>query len=420
MTPPRPSRLRVRLGQRAPVALSALIGIAQLVACVVLAGRPGIAAVAGIDGDDAILRWPLALPVLAQAAVLAARRRAPLLTLGTVAGLDVLVLALSAGELGTGTLAVVFAVFAAARAQGRPQRYRVIGILAAVSTLAETIALQQSAEIPSAWTLPYALVRGGLVFGVPLVVAEIVTGRERLLEALRERADAAEREREREAADAVRRERELMARELHDVAGHHLSGIIVSAQAADALVRRDPDAASVYLRALTREAQGTLANLRQTVGLLRADESGERAPAASVGRIPELVAHAAGTGAPVDFSTAGDAVDLGPLASAAAYRMVQESLANATLHAPGARRAVRLEYGPSSLRLTVHNAPSPAARTRRAPSDRPGASPQARRRGFGLLGMAERADLIGAVLATGPAAGGGWSNTLTIPYGDPS
>jgi signal transduction histidine kinase len=204
----------------------------------------------------------------------------------------------------------------------------------------------------------------------------------------------------------VLRDRTLLARELHDIAAHHLTGIIVSAQAADALRATDPDRAGEYLRQVQRDARTTLDNLRQTVGLLRGgDVEGELAPVASMEGLGALVEEAASTGSSVRFEQTGTPRELGPLAGIVAFRMVQESLANALSHAPGSARTVQVDYEDAAVRVTVTNGPSAS------PS-----SSDARRDGYGLLGMRERAALVGATLRTGPTPDGGWVNTLEIPY----
>ena len=390
----------------APVALIVLLALGYVGG--VLAFEPG-----ALDSPRDFL--PVIL-MLGQAAVLPARHRFPLAALLGVVVLDGLTLLFSAGEVGTGTIAVIVAVYAYVRATTGVRRYLVPAALAAADVVVTLIAVQGSAVVPPELAPMFVVVRSGLVFGLGVAAAEILGSRARLLEALRERAEAAEREKEHRAEEAVLRERTLMARELHDVAAHHLTGIIVSAQAAQALQRSNPEEAGNYLRQVQHAARTTLDNLRQTVGLLRADAGGELAPVASMENLPALVAEASAAGTDVGFDERGTPRELRPLAGIAAYRMVQESLANALRHAPGASRAVRVDYGPTSVRLTVSNdAPPEGDAAGDAPDEMAG---QESRTGFGLVGMAERAKLIGATLATGPNDDGGWTNTLVIPYED--
>jgi signal transduction histidine kinase len=404
VTRPRQSSVRDALWRGLPIFLTALLALGQVFAVGSIEGQT-TATLYGWLPDDVVLTQS-GIFVLAQAGVLLARHRFPLTAMVVATALYAGILLVSSGEIGTGTFAVVVAVYGYARRTPAPSRYVTVGALAVVASVISVIALQTSTEVPPEWALLFSLGRDLLTFGSAVVIAEIADGRARLLDALRDRVDAAERERELRAEEAVLRERALMARELHDIAAHHLTGIIVSAQAADALRLTDPETAGEYIRQVQKDARTTLRNLSQTVGLLRADAAGELAPVASIDSLPELVAEAGAVGTAVDLQETGTQRDLGPLAGIAAYRMVQESLANSLKHAPGAPRAVRVEYGQRSVRLTVSNGPAPATRPHRDWD----------RDGYGLLGMNERAELIGGTLRTGRSPDGGWVNTLVIPY----
>jgi signal transduction histidine kinase len=351
--------------------------------------------------------WATAALVLAQAAVLWWRDRVPVAVLVATSVIDLVLLGLSGGGLSVGSIAVMFAVYTVWARAGTREHAWVVG-LGAASTVVVWTATGSTPEIPAGWELPFAVLRSAITFLLPALVAEVAASRSRTLVALRERAELAELERERSALDAVQRERALMARELHDIAAHHLSGIIVGSQAAGALVATDPDRARDYIRTVARDAQLTLANLRQTVGLLRSDDAGELAPVPAIAQIPELVDEVRATGMRVELECTGDAVPLGPLAETAAYRMVQESLANARQHAPGTACTVRVDYTDGGARIGVSNV-APVAR-----------SAGDGRRGHGLIGMRERAALVGAELRTGPTADGGWTNELVLPSPDPA
>jgi signal transduction histidine kinase len=390
------SRLRDTLWRELPVALIALLGIGYLIETLATtAGR-----------NAAAHDWLPPAIVLGQGALLLARHRYRGSVLVAVAALDWASQLTSSGELSTTGIAVGVAAYSYARGRRtRPGMLLLLGI-AAASIVVTTLSLQGSADISGGWLLPFAVLRVVLTLGIAIAIAVVADGRARLVDALRERAAAAEREKERRAEEAVRRERTLMARELHDIAAHHLSGIIVGAQAADALRLRDPERAGEYIRQVQSDARTTLHNLRQTVGLLRADSTGELAPVPSLEQLPTLVAEASTAGTPVELVESGEPRALGPLAGIAVYRMVQESLANALRHAPGASRTVEVEYLASAVRVSARNGPAPV---RDASIDAP-------HEGYGLIGMAERAELIGAELRTGPTTDGGWANTLQIPY----
>ena len=283
---------------------------------------------------------------------------------------------------------------------------------------------------------------------LPVVAAEYMLGRERLHQALRDKAELLEREKqllereERErAARELRASRNALARDLHDIAGHHLSGVIVSAQAAVALRHKDPERSEQMLQTVQDSARTALADLRQVVGLLRSEDSnvsgredqgedGRRneptlsstESAAVTGSqmtrepvllpaleaVPHLVEESRRRQQRVGYAVNGRPCPLSPLADTAAYRMVQESLANCARHAPGAPCQVRIMYQPRCVEIVVSNRRPPNA-------EAPQSGSSGRGGGYGLSGMAERAALVGAELVAGPDPDGGWRNRLVIP-----
>lgn len=356
------------------------------------------------------------LAVIAQAAVLTARHRTPVTALSSVVALDLVIVATSGGETTTGALAVVFAVYAIVR-EARGSATTVALTIAVTASLGVGIvAGLVGGAFDTVVLIAVVAARLALQYALPAAVAASVAGRERLVDALRERAELAERERRAHAVEQVRAERAAMARELHDIAAHHLSGIIVSAQAAATLLRTDADRAADLLVTVQREAQTTMADLRRTVGLLRStddtapsDSASSPATVPSVASIHDLVSAASARRQRVTLVVDGDPRPLGPLAETAAYRMVQESLSNTARHAPGAAVQVHVDFDHDRTLISVTN----DATTQ---SDTAGVHPQTLRGpGFGLAGMEERADLVGARLRTGATADGGWRNELWIP-----
>ncbi|AKF10832.1 sensor histidine kinase [Sandaracinus amylolyticus] len=199
----------------------------------------------------------------------------------------------------------------------------------------------------------------------------------------------------RELDHARLRERERLARELHDTVAHHVAAIAIQAQAGRAVLATRPDATRGALAAIEAEAARTLAELRALVGALRDDDG------AALG-LAELDALAARAALPVTIERAGELDGLRPLVQSALYRLAQESITNAVRHARGARRVVvRIEGERDVVRLTVRD-DGERARTR-GPS------------GYGLVGMAERAALLGGTLEAGPADEGGWSVRAVLP-----
>lgn len=206
-----------------------------------------------------------------------------------------------------------------------------------------------------------------------------------------------------EGAQAVLEERTRIARELHDVVAHHMSVIAIQAEAVPLKAAGDPaqlEAGLAEIRQLSLEA---IAELRQVLGVLR-DQDGrtDTTPQPGLDRVDELVANARAAGLAVLVKRAGSLDGLPPAVGLSAYRIVQESLSNAMRHAPGTAVAVDLVRDGDELRLRIANGPGAAE------SGPPGA-------GQGLVGMRERAALLGGTLDAGPIQGGGFEVRATLP-----
>ena len=235
------------------------------------------------------------------------------------------------------------------------------------------------------------------------------------------------REHERQLESALIQERRRLAGELHDVAAHHLAGIVVQAAALERLIDRDPQTARDAVQQLRRQAKETLSGLRSVVGLLRSDaETGEPSP--GLRDLPELVASTRALGVDVELldggllgdepgdtttqSTSGGVLSgdatsgmpvLSQRAETAVFRVAQQAISNALQHAPGAPITVKVTRLEAALELSVLNGPA-----RRLPTD-PGGG------GTGLTVMRERADAVGGALQAGPVEGGGWRVRLVLP-----
>ncbi|MEM8923183.1 MAG: sensor histidine kinase [Actinomycetota bacterium] len=199
-------------------------------------------------------------------------------------------------------------------------------------------------------------------------------------------------------------ERELLARELHDTVAHHVSAIAIQAQAGRAVGPDRPDLALDALGVIEEEASRTLAEMRAMIGALRNDnEEAELAPQRGVADIERLAA-ATGGAAPIEVALTGRLDDLRPTVDAALYRMAQESITNAVRHAKRATRiAVAVHGDDDCVRLTVSDDGDPATFAGTAPT------------GYGLVGMAERAALLGGTVRTGPRPDRGWSVDAVLP-----
>jgi signal transduction histidine kinase len=199
-------------------------------------------------------------------------------------------------------------------------------------------------------------------------------------------------------------ERTRIARELHDVVAHHMSVIAIQAEAAPYRVPEPPEELARSFTAIRATATEGLAELRRVVGVLRADGAAEdHGPQPTLERLDELVANVEAAGLPVTVEVTGRPGPLPAGVELSAYRIVQEALSNAVRHAPGSSVRVELGYRPAGLALGVVNRPG---RSRPAPSPGPG---------HGVLGMRERAAMLGGDLTAGPLPDGGWAVTAVLP-----
>lgn len=387
----RPAERLSLLRRVVPVVLVASLGCGLLIVGILMS-----TAEVALGGVAAILQAP----------VLAFRDRVPRVSLVIVIAIDLTSTAISAGGVSVGIVAVMIAAFALRLRRPPKESFAWLAIAAVVSTIVSSLSIAQSPAVPDGVGLWVVVLRVFLAFALPLALAEAAITRSNLVGALRERAEFAEHERERRAAEAAQHERTQIARELHDIAAHHLSGIIVGAQAAGALIDRDPEQAHNYVRRIVLDAQHTLNNLRLTVGLLRVHNEGDRAPLPAIDQIPELVDDLVARDRNIEFSQSGTRLPLGPVAEVAAYRMVQESLANAGTHAPGAGCTVIVNYSSRGVQIIVSNTPSASTGSHYSGS------------GYGLIGMRERAELVNGQLHCGRTSDGGWRNELTIPAPD--
>lgn len=195
-------------------------------------------------------------------------------------------------------------------------------------------------------------------------------------------------------------EREQLARDLHDTVAHHVSAIVIRAQAGLAMAERNPAAAGEALGVIEAEAARTLGELRSMLRVLRQDDPARLAPSPRLGDIQRLAGTRPG-GIAVSVQVTGDGGAIpGPVA-AAVFRLAQESVTNALRHARQATRVeVRVEADQAGVRLSVRDN---------------GAAVDAQAPGFGIIGMMERAVLLGGSCSCGPAPGGGWVVTAVLP-----
>ncbi|MCP3997113.1 MAG: sensor histidine kinase [bacterium] len=198
------------------------------------------------------------------------------------------------------------------------------------------------------------------------------------------------------------REREQLARELHDTVAHHVSAIAIQAQAGNALAESQPASALDVLDVIETEATQTLEEMRSIVAILRNGAAPELAPNRGITSIADL-AQAVDGRPTVAVHLSGELDSLRPSVGATVYRLAQESVTNAIKHS---RRATRIEVlvaaDGDTVQLVVDDN-----------GERP--SFDKALSGYGLVGMAERATLLGGTLEAGPGPRKGWTVRAVIP-----
>jgi signal transduction histidine kinase len=363
--------------------------------------------------------------MFAQSLLLCIRRVNPVLCLWVVVLLQMALLAVvPVGGFARGFAPFIAAYTCGALLPARRATRVVTGVAVvesagfAVATFVPSLTIAHGPDLSAAAAL--SLMTGELLSSLLTYIGAAVVGayvatRRQYVELVRLRAaEAIEAQRARADA-ATGLERTRMARELHDIAAHHLSGMVVQASVVERLIDRDPQAAKEAAAWVRAQGKETLHNLRLVVGALR--EPGQSsaldaladggAPTPGLAVLDRLLLTARELGMPVDLVQQGERKELAPIADITFYRVTQEALSNAREHAPGAPVRVHLRYRESEVALDVENEPAPT----------PGRADPARagHRGFGLAGMRERAQLIGATFDAGPAPSGGWRVSLRLP-----
>ena len=239
---------------------------------------------------------------------------------------------------------------------------------------------------------------GDAVFGLVILAFTAVLGA-----SVRLRATSRLRE-----LDQVRvREREQLARELHDTVAHHVSAMVIRAQAGRVVAQSRPAAAIEALEIIEQEGSRTLAEMRTMVGALRERDDADLAPQRGVADIVRL-ARSVGDEPLVEVHLSGDLEDLSPSVGAATYRIAQESITNAMRHARHASRIVVLVAGErDTIRLTIRDDGDALSTTR--PRD-----------GYSIVGMTERATLLGGTIQVGPGPDRGWAVDAVLPRTGPT
>ncbi|NLU67711.1 sensor histidine kinase [Streptomyces sp. HNM0574] len=348
------------------------------------------------------------LLALVSCATLVLRRRAPMPVLG--ATVLVALVSLAGGPYAGSApdsrsplvIAAVVALYTVSNRTDRLTSWRV----GAVTVVALTAAAMVFGTRP--W---YAQENIGILAwtGLAAAAGEAVRSRRAFIDAMRERAERAERTREEEARRRVAEERMRIARELHDVVAHHIALVNVQAGVASHVMDQRPDQAKQALAHVREASRNALDELQTTVGLLRqsGDSTAPTEPAPGLAVLDELVAGFRHAGMDVEVEEAPpepgaqvpSAIDL------TAYRVVQEALTNVQKHVgTGAHARVRIDRGADALEVEVAD---DGAGVTESAVDSGG--------GHGLVGMRERAAALGGECETGPLPGGGFHVRVRLP-----
>ncbi|UGQ13435.1 histidine kinase [Yinghuangia sp. ASG 101] len=244
------------------------------------------------------------------------------------------------------------------------------------------------APLPAAWALGVA-----------------TRNRQQLLAVTQQRALEAEREQHRRAEQAAADERTRIARDMHDIAAHSLTLLVVHAETLRARSSDLPPWAREGIDAIAAAGRQAGGEMRELLGVLR-DHTGEiapRRPAPQLADLPRLVADARKAGTPVTLDAPAEVAEIAKPVQLAAYHVVQEHLANARRHAPGAAATVTLAVADGRLTVDAYCAPPPSDRTG------PGGA------GTGLIGLRERVGVLGGLLDAGRTDDGGFGLRAVIP-----
>ncbi|WP_030859132.1 sensor histidine kinase [Streptomyces sp. NRRL S-37] len=355
----------------------------------------------GPEGVKWALRTPdplsLVLMTLGAAAVVF-RRRAPRTVLALTG-------CLSVAESVTGdprapvAMCAVIALYTVASTTDRPTTWR-IGLL--------TMTVLTGAAM-AAGPLPWYAQENLAIFawtGIGATAGDAVRSRRAFVQAIRERAERAERTREEEARRRVAEERLRIARDLHDVVAHHIALVNVQAGVAAHVMDKRPDQAKEALAHVREASRSALGELRATVGLLRqsGDPEAPTEPAPGLDRLDELAGTFRSAGLRVEVARGDEGADLPAAVDLAAYRIIQEALTNVRKHAgPDARAEVSVVRVGPHIEITVLD-----DGTGEDQDHTPGG-------GHGLLGMRERVTALRGTLTTGPRYGGGFRVHAILP-----
>lgn len=344
--------------------------------------------------------WTVPL-VVASVFPIAWRRTNPILSTAIVVTAQVI--AEFADIDGSGFIGVLIALYSlGAHAVGRPRTRLLVATATSIGLLFVAGLLLDELDFGS-------FISSIVVLITAFVLGDNLRRRREAADALQERLQRAERERELVAERRVADERTRIARELHDVVAHSVSVMVIQAAAARRSLAASPDNAETALANVESTGRQAMDELRSILGVLRrtSDDAHDVAGGAMLGpqpRMTDVAALVASAGdLPVSLTVSGDLDDLGASVDLTGYRIIQESLTNIRRHAgPVSVVEIQIDRLEEGVRIRVVDDGRGAA----ADDDGPG---------YGLVGMHERVEAIGGHLAAGWRVGGGWSVTADLP-----
>jgi signal transduction histidine kinase len=354
------------------------------------------AAHAAASESDLFPVWPAGLALLATLPV-ALRRRYPIPVLAVTLSTALAMYFLFDNFLIPGA---VVALYTVAAHVGRPNSIR-IGLATAfvlAFAVAKIIADVDLGNVEDS-------VAGAAVYGVfaaAWLLGDNLRTRRAYLGAVEERAARLEREREANVRRAAAEEQARIARELHDIIAHNVSVMTVQAAAAGDAFETQPGRVREALGSIESTGREALTELRRLLGRVRpGDGPSAFAPQPGLDRLDALVEQVRAAGLTVELTVEGRPHELSPGVDLSAYRIVQEALTNTLKHAHASKASVLVRYGAGMLEVEVVD-------------DGQGAAGGADR-GHGIIGMRERAALVGGELRVGSAPGGGFAVRARIP-----
>lgn len=349
----------------------------------------------GMTGAGTLAPLPAALFSLGHAVPLRWRGPRPVAVVAAVVAATSLQALLTGPTLAFGSwVALMIAVFAVASGARRTvAAATLLAVLAGVAIIA--VVVEPDAPLVD-------VVFPVVYFGGAWAAGRLVRSRRLAAVRLAALADSLAREREETARLAVAAARGRMSREVHDIVAHSLGIIVLQAEAADAVLERDPAGVRRPLRVIQDTGREALEELRRILDLLGTDD--DSSPLPGLGDVPELVAGFERAGLPVTLRVSGDPLAAPPGLGLTVYRLVQESLTNVLKHTEATECSVSVAVDHVGVEVEVHDSGPP----------RPG-GPAVAGGGRGLAGMRERVEVFAGAFTCGPTPEGGFQVSARLP-----